>query len=348
VGSALGLVTGKVRVWPGVPSLTGNGLISAVSDPIEDVDAMQFWFALLQVYRHPPVIPGVGFLRRATLEDVRPNGFTVKQVLDGELLDQIGKGEGTGENVEITYVHQTNKEDRSIKTVTYWKSGKVRSRNYVLLHHDPLRMESWYEIPGDPMPEDDVRARVQWVLTLIVQRNSTEALKDETEVRFESHSSPSGEERLFSERLDGHVTFDQLWEEWVDLVKYRPKDQVIKSSEVCVVSESEFVVVQELARAFPDTPGERSGNGEDSQIVQQVYLRKELNEICIEEWRDMSSHERGHIPTRLWVHFHRDPLQVECWGELPGERKADYFTQATMQAVVDMIIADPIHPGKMP
>lgn len=328
--------------------MTGNGLISAVSDPIEEVDAIQFWYALLQVYRHPPVIPGVGFLRKATLEEIRPNGFTVKQVLDGELMDQLGKGEGTGENVVITYVHRTNKEKRSIKTVTYWKTGKVRTRNFCLLHENPLRMESWYETPGDPMPDTDVRARVQWILNLIIQRNSADAQKDSQEVELESRTLASGEERLFSEPLDGHVSFEHLWDEWVDMIKYHPKDDVVKSSEVCVLSDTEFVVVQELSGSIADAKGRSRGNGEDVQVIQQVLLEKDHQQICIEEWQAMHLYELGHIPKRLWVRFQREPLHVECWGELPGERKADYFTQATMQAVVDMIIADPIHPGRMP
>lgn len=310
---------------------------------------MQFWFALLEVYRHPPIIPGVGFLRAATLEEVRPDGFTVKQVLDGELLDKIGKGEGNGENVEITYVHRVFKERRFIKTVTYWKTGKVRTRNNVRLYDDPLRIESWYELPGDPMPDEDVRARVQWILNLIVQRNTTEVDKDGQDVELESRTSaPSGDERLFSESLDTHVKFDQLWDEWVDAIKYHPKDDVVKSSEVCVVSDSEFVVVQEVAGGVADAKGQSDGNGEVMQRVQQVYLQQDLNQICIEEWQSMQLHELGHIPTRLWVRFHPEPVHVECWGELPGERNADYFTQVTMQAVVDMIIADPIHPGRIP
>lgn len=346
VGGIVGICSGKVQVWAGVPSLLGTGLVSAVSDPIEDVDILQFWYALVRIYKHPPIIPGMGFLRKATLDKVIQGGFQVTQVLDGELMDQIGKGTGDGQHVEITYVHRTNKEQRTIRTVSYWKSGKVRTRNFVMLHASPLRLEAWYEVPGPPLPPSAARDRVQWILDLILKRTSP-STEEAPQVHFLLPKEGSSDEHIISEPLDGYVSFERLWDEWVDTVKYHPKDKLIMSSELLVTSDTEFVVVQSWSGKTADKKGKGRGTGKDVESVQQVTLRKEEGEVHVQEWRDLQLYEIGDVPERFWMKFHRAPLCVECWGEMQGERKADSFTQATMQAIVDMIIADPIHPGEI-
>jgi len=337
-GSILGWFLGKTVVFKDVTSPSGTGQMSCLSDPIETVDPLQFWFALLRVLKYPELS---SFVIDSDLLEASATAAVVRQKYNGQVMDFLGKGHGDGSEVSLIFRHRIYKDRRYVVSVISeeW-SGKVRSRNYVQLHQNPLIVEGWHVTAGDPLEQQDASARMRRVLDVILRRTGIDA-----DIQLNLEYDDKEEPRIVTDPLDEHMAFERLWDEWVDVVKYHTsQDRTVKSTDVVPQLADEFLITHTFSREDADPNSKK----EDSRSIVRVILDEEARRIHIEEWEDSLDYARDVIPLRLWYTFSPQdkPLTVTLTTELPGERKADWLTQALIQNIVDCIIKDPVNPTK--
>ncbi|CAK0867113.1 unnamed protein product [Prorocentrum cordatum] len=294
----------SVKVQQGVASPTNAAFKSAVSEPLDThISYERLWAELIDLLQYPQSTAENKYSPPVVIGD---NEFEVKQ-----------ESKASGES---TLRHFINKPVGEVRIETCGKAGRVRDRNWVVLHKNPLRMELWGESPGERKHGPGKSAMVQNFLDALVKQANPQAAQVKVNHGVESPTIV-GLKSVMSEPMDHVATFDKLWKEFVQLLKHPGQyEDGVKESKVSGTSDSEFTVTQVLS---PKPLKETS-----------VY---KVNKATGSIYAETSSPD-GRLQEKHWTVIHKEPLVIECWSENQIARKFGPARRQPMQGLVDNIM----------
>mmetsp|Transcript_69335 Transcript_69335/g.224149 ORF Transcript_69335/g.224149 Transcript_69335/m.224149 type:complete len:488 (-) Transcript_69335:122-1585(-) len=162
---------------------------------------------------------------------------------------------------------------------------------------------------------------------------------------YRNTASPSDRsvKSCVTDALDRFTDYDTLWEHLVDLTKHPMETKGLKEQAVTQISENELIVTKTLDLIKLD-----------GQVMDELGLQRILfmDEHKLTEWtkQDTSFSERykidsaggrvsaerygpaGDLLETSWTVVHRDPLRVEFWVDMAGNRRCGCFVMEAARA----------------
>mmetsp|Transcript_5062 Transcript_5062/g.15626 ORF Transcript_5062/g.15626 Transcript_5062/m.15626 type:complete len:379 (+) Transcript_5062:77-1213(+) len=208
-----------VKVHPDAESPTCLGAKSALSDPIDDFCDYATFFEELIPRLRDPVHPLEQYvLKSLEVVDHGPQEFTVKIILNGELLTRLGVGKPDGSDVvrrwqRVAHSH----EDRMIIFEEYGEDGKPYATNKLKFLEDPFRVEVWSDwITGERFSGPILAWSTETFYITPIIRN---VIHRKVMVRREVDSPGGTGKCCLSDPLDGYLTFDAITEGLPEVMK---------------------------------------------------------------------------------------------------------------------------------
>jgi len=222
-GPSLALSQADSPTEPGKPSIISE----EIPHPFD-----AFWeegVALLRENLDPQVIP---VIKEVTVEEVSPDEFTTKVLLDGAKLNSYGLGNPADPNSDRVYSLMRNtvkKKECLIKNEIYaphWvgEAATLQITAYAHFLQDPCRMEYWWIMPdGTRQADDTVQAGLQNYVNTVM----AELVEKKVPCKFDK-----GKKCVISDAIDESiVTYDNLFDGLVDTMKEFPGSTVADETE---------------------------------------------------------------------------------------------------------------------
>merc|ERR550532_422263 len=93
------------------------------------------------------------------------------------------------------------------------------------------------------------------------------------EIKLELEYNDDKEALVTTDPLDDYISFERLWNEWVDVTKYHPpRDGVVTDTEVVAVHTDEFLITHTF-----NSQGTKPGDGNDDAGGTEMVLRMVLD-----------------------------------------------------------------------
>jgi len=137
--------------------------------------------------------------------------------------------------------------------------------------------------------------------------------------------SGSGFKSVVSQPLDEIIDHDSLWSSVIRLLKDPPKLGLLKASECKEASEKEFATRLMFAVGV-------AGNllgFEDFEMTERCFHDRAKGELMTERYD-----QEGILLQTVFTKFHKDPLVVESWLELPQSRHSSWMVAVSGQDVL--------------
>ncbi|CAK0899831.1 unnamed protein product [Prorocentrum cordatum] len=213
--------------------------------------------------------------------------------------------------------------EASARIETLGSAGRVRDRNWAVLHRSPLRLEVWGETPGERKHGPLKSASVQELVNEILSRANPAGAQIKV-----SHgvASPSvaGLKSVMSEPMDHVISYDRFWKELVGLLQDPVKSAGgIKDSSIRTgmgPADEEFAVVEVL-------------HPPPLKVVTEYKVNKAQGWVYSEAFGP-----DGELQEKGWAVFHGAPLRLECWSETHTVRKFGPARRDPMQYLVNAIM----------
>jgi hypothetical protein len=307
--------SGPAKVHANFASPSGSGLLSVVSEPLGKLTTFdKLWDNWLQLQKNPPKVPEVKSQDVVVVSDTE---FKVLATLDEATLVANTPGRKMREDETNFIKYNLNSAKGSMAQEIYGSGGRVRDRNFAVLHKNPLRLEWWGETPGE---RKFGAARASWagnLLESILKKSGSKASSVKVQQGVASPTNAAFKSAV-SEPLDQHISYERLWAELIDLLQYPQSTAENKYSQPAVIADNEFEVKQE---------------SKAGQSTLRHFINKPAGEVRIETYG-----QAGRIRDRNWVVLHKNPLRMELWGESPGERKFGPGKSAMVQNFLDTLV----------
>jgi len=307
-----GSVSSRAEVHANVPSLNGSGQLSVLSEPLDALASFPaLWDRWLDYHKR---LPGVAEVRRTDVTVASESEFKVVATLDEQVLLSRDPSRAAREDGYRVVRYSLCRARGTLYAETCGREGRVRERNFAVLHRNPLRLEWWGETPG----ERKFGAARGALLSAMLEAALPGEARAGVETGVPSVSSPALKSAL-SEPLDGRIGHERLWAELVSAWRNPRQTLGVRFGDASNISEREF----ELPRV--DKAGEST-------------LRYTLSPAEASA-RIETLGSAGRVRDRNWAVLHRSPLRLEVWGETPGERKHGPLKSASVQELVNEILS---------
>jgi hypothetical protein len=308
--------SGPAKVHPNSASPSGSGLLSVVSEPLgKFTNFDKLWDNWVMLQKNPPKVPEVKSREVVVVSDTE---FKVFATLDEATLVANTPGRKMREDERNFIKYSLNSAKGQMSQEMYGSRGRVRERNFAVLHKNPLRLEWWGETPGE---RKFGSARASWAVGMLESILKKAGSKVQAVKVQQGVASPTNAafKSAVSEPLDQHISYERLWAEMIDLLQYPPSTAENKYSPPAVTNDNEFEVKQESKAAGEST------------------LRHSINNLA-GEVRIETYGKAGRIRDRNWVVLHKNPLRLEVWGESPGERKHGPVKSAMVNTFLETLV----------
>jgi len=269
-------------------------------------------------------------LKKIEHEEIGPDEFTVKVILDGKKLDAYGYGRGDNmDRVRLWKRVKVNRSGHQVTTQDYvnesemgcWADEATSDSIYctVTMHilSGPTRMEFLTDVKGENQASAGMRdALYNWTDPMVRGVQDVKMAK----VRI-SADAPSIKERgstsHVSEPMDSHVDYDAFFGSLIKLI--REGMAAAPGSSLTDTSETEFF-------------GEVSYGEEGSEKSTRTTVKYSQESGDVE----MVVTQDGHIARTTFYKLHQSPLVLEGWDlDSDGKRSSSNITHRQMQRLTN-------------
>jgi len=294
------------------PTTPGEKSVCTSELPVLHEDLMD---SMEEVLRYPvhPLMELV--LKGVEVKEEGPKRFTCKVLLDGEKLDAYGFGDGKGtDKVSFWCMVQLDPDESLLTIDSYTKEdlgdwvtdasdSEATLRSIIKVLKDPVRVEYFWLVKGERQHGQKQADALKLFLDGAV------AMIQPGTVRCTLQASKKA---AISDKLDDHLTFDQVFDGLTDWSAQFPEAEVNEVSE------------REVSIALPNsTPG----------TYTSFTFDRDVGEVC------RVSYVAGKVESKQWTVLHQDPLRVEAWVEdRDGVRTTPKRAAKMLEMVLDAII----------
>eukprot|EP00408_Alexandrium_pacificum_P058680 CAMPEP_0171162546 /NCGR_PEP_ID=MMETSP0790-20130122/4647_1 /TAXON_ID=2925 /ORGANISM="Alexandrium catenella, Strain OF101" /LENGTH=374 /DNA_ID=CAMNT_0011627151 /DNA_START=13 /DNA_END=1137 /DNA_ORIENTATION=- len=329
------LEVSKITVDFDVESPSCSGLKSVLSQPLDEyIDYDTLWSGLIKLLKDPPKH---GLLTKTELKEICETEFSTRNFFS---VGSFGKLLGfedfqTVEHVRVDYAAGDIKSER------YDQNDNLVQTTYTKIHREPLRVESWFEVPQVRIADRAVSIMAKDSLTRGRQAMNPSGSSEGAIVMTPDAESLSGDgqKSAVSDPLDDHFAdLDQLFKGWIAAAKQSPNWEEqqkgdlpkVNKFEVKEISESEFNTItvvdgdsldkgfdtlQRVATPVDSLLAFRS-TGDRTTISVYICDRSKA-EICNQVFN-----HHGTLVMSVFCRFYEDPLRVEVWVEQAQARRS--------------------------
>lgn len=357
----------KISVEYDQDSPSCSGFKSVLSGPLDEyIDFDGLWFGLVRLLKDPPK---AGLLAKSECKEHSSTEFTTRHFFTvGPIGSLLGFEDfETHENTMLNY------EGGDIVSERFDQSNTLLQTTCTKIHRDPLRVESWIEVP---QVRDASRMVALMATDFLTRGRHVVNPEADSEGAIAVHPneeslSGDGQKAAISDPLDDHFTdLDQIWAGWIAAAKQSPFDNksqpssgglqlpsgplptssvpTISKFEVKEISPSEFNVItvidgESLDKGFDffqrvATPVDSllafRSTGDRTTIAVYICDRSKA-ELC-----NQTFNHHGALAVTVWVRFYEDPLRVEVWVEQAKARRSGRVHCVMVWTFLSQIIKD--------
>jgi len=318
------------------PSQPG-GVTSVASEPLDDyTDFYKLWCGSIKWLKKGR--------KGSRLEMEMPRFFLVVQLAPRSAFPSCPANVPTHEHspngsdcIAVAYMHHLDRQQRKLR-IEAVANGFTLGREYYLFHEEPLCVEAWRETGGSRFAGEWWRTVMQGSLDAILDRAHPGKREKPCRIWPNIEDPPnSGLMQTLSDELDEYISFERIWVEWLDMLKYpNSKGGPIKDVKLTILSELEFSILQVVDgdKAY-DVCGVENKPGRLVHDFRRVHYHQQARAFYIEHFLD--GHE---VPRRYWIRFWETPLRVCSWGETSGKRNASEEFAQQVERMVNSALQD--------
>jgi len=329
---------GLVAVEPGVESACRPGSTSVVSEPLDEhTDFVELWMGVIKWMKKGRDKPHM-----SKLEVELQKLFILAQLAPRSTYPATPHNIPTHElspagqdMVAFHFVHFPERQMKEIRCEVMC-SGHCVARQYFLFHDAPLCLEAWAESAGQRYAGELLRQIVSTTLARILARaHPGEIEAPKTFCNIEDPPN-SGLMTVLTEPLDRYISFERLWTEWLDLLKYpNTKGGPVKNIRLDVHTERDFTLLQvaDGAKAESLWLGENRP-GQEVRDLKKVHANIEVRSIYVEHFL-----EKEDTPRRYWIKFTGgQELRIQAWAESAGRRHSGEIFAKYVENMLDAVL----------
>jgi len=330
MGASIGGPRKVVEVVPDVDSEICPGRKSVVSVPLSDyADFTQLWISIVKWMKAGRTEPGKSKMVYST-----SGLFIVKQMSKRSAFPRVDPRVPGGEDIEIDIITWTNKALKRMRSEVVCH-GHVIGREGFYIHEEPLCLEAWGEMPGLRVAGESLCKLIESVMETILQRAKPD-VDSQTKIVMHPNIEQPPDSGLFyavSDPFPEWLTFERVWVEWLDLLKYQPPHEGIKSVKLIVHEEHEFTIKRTVDGRRAAELGAGENRLEDVDDYKRVYATPSSRALFIEHTTNA-----GETPLRYWITFPADPLHIKTWSERTGARGSGEIFAGYMEAMLNSFL----------
>mmetsp|Transcript_47636 Transcript_47636/g.110356 ORF Transcript_47636/g.110356 Transcript_47636/m.110356 type:complete len:313 (-) Transcript_47636:65-1003(-) len=310
MGALIGKLLGWVPIRPDTASPSGRDHLSCVIGPLDLYASYdQIWHALVDSFRKDQIV-------RVDTDTVVKVSVPLPGTWVGSpekdvvfILEEYHLDKASGKIYGSVY-----KDVADFDHLAFYRTWQV--------HRRPLLVEVWANFPGPKHLSAEMRAMYNDNLSIIWRRLDLMTAGRPPLARTSKSLSNPGELCIVIDNLSSYLTFDRLWDEWIDIVKY-PEGS--SSDDVETQTDNEFTV-------YTKTP--LGPNGEVLSNTLDFRVNKAKGEIIT---------SMGSPPVMTsWTKIHKDPLLIETWAQswvivsdgVPVEVAAGRFWECLRESLI--------------